>query len=186
MATFGYTTLGSSKLGPSKDKLFGTRFTSPSDIGQITSVSHAICNDLNSDRTFKVVIVLQSTGVIVTNGVSTATTMPYSAAQTPSWATASFTTPPTLATNTAYILYVIHSDNDWANYSAYDAGTANYYYFDSSNSYTTPTNPTDAVTTGDDNGGGNNAKLSIYVTYTPVSSTSVKDLIGGGFIPFKR
>lgn len=175
--TFGYSTIGASKLGPSQNKMYGSKFTSPSDIGTITDLRHAICSDIGTGKFFKAVIVLASTGAIVTNGVSNATELPYSAGQVPSWATCTFSTPPTLSPNTDYILYIIHSDPDWSNYSAYDTGSANQYYFDSSNSYASPTDPTDAVNTGDDNGGPNTAKLSVYITYTNSSGYSVAWLI---------
>lgn len=172
-ATFGYTSIGASVLGPSQDKMYGYRFTSPSDMGTVTGISHAICNDLSSGRDFKQVVVLQSSLNIVTNGIASAQSMPYDSDQHPDVFTSStFSTAPTLLASTDYVLFVIHGDWDWANYSAYDTGTSGYYYFDGSNSYSSPTNPTDAVTTGDDNGGPSNAKLSIYITYTPAATTT--------------
>ncbi len=179
--TFGYTSLGASFVGPSQDKLYGTRFTAPSDMGTVTSISHAIVSDLGADRTFKQVVVLQSSLNIVTNGVSNSALMLYDVDQhADSFVTASFGTVPTLSASTDYVMFIIHNDSGWSNYSLYDTGTANYYYFDGSNSYTTPTNPTDAVTTGDDNGGPNNAKLSQYITYTAAGGGSpsiISDII---------
>lgn len=181
--TFGYTTHGAqTPLGPSQDKFFGTRFTSPSDISQITSASVSICSDLGTPSG-KIVIVKASDLTIVSNGVSNAFTIPFEADQHPAdFTTATFSTPPTLSPSTDYILGVIHNDAAFSVYVEWDTGTSNYYYFDSSNSYTTPTNPTDAVTTGDDNSGPNNAKLSIYVTYSPVVLIDAVSETDAGFV----
>ena len=172
MANFGYTTLGASSLGPSQNKFFGTRFTAPSDMGSITSASVGICSDLGTGRTAKMVIVKQSDLTIVTNGVSNAFTIPYTPGTSipDAFTSVSFSTPPTLSASTDYVLGIIHNDSSFSIYVGYDSGTSNYYYFDSTNNYTTPTNPTDAVTTGDDNGAPGNAKMSIYVSYTPAAS----------------
>jgi hypothetical protein len=172
MATFGYTTQGGSVLGPSQNKFFGYRFTTPSDMGTVTGASVAICSDLGTGRSAKLIIVRQSDLTLVSNGISNAISVPYSATQHPaSFTNATFASAPALSANTDYILGIIHSDAAFSIYVEYDAGTANYYYFDSSNNYTTPTDPTDAVTTGDDNGAPNNGKMSIYVTYTPNAGT---------------
>lgn len=173
--TFGYTSLGASVLGPSQDKLYGSVFTSPSDMGTVSTIHHAIVSDLGTGRFFKQVVVLHSDLNIVTNGVSNATAIPYDADQhADSFTSSSFATAPTLSASTDYILFVIHSDGDWSNYSLYDTGSANQYHFDGSNSYTTPTNPTDAVH-GDDNGGPSNAKVSSYITYTAAGGGSSGD-----------
>lgn len=165
-ATIGYTSNGASSLGPSQNKFFGTRFTSPSTAANVTGGQIAICSDLGSGKTAKVVIVKQVDLSIVTNGVSDAISVPYQAGDsTPnSFTSFTFASTPVLEPQTDYVLGVIHNDTDFSIYVSYDAGTANYYYFDSTNDYTTPTNPTDAVTTGDDNAGPNNAKISAYLT----------------------
>lgn len=169
-ATFGYTTLGASQLGPSQNKLFGSKFTSPANMGTVVNVSHAICNDLANGDSFKIVVAKVSDLNIVTNGVSNASGMHLDGDGFANHFTfVSFATPPTLAASTDYVLFVIHNDPDWANYSLYDTGASAQYYFDGSNSYATPTNPTDAVTTGDDNGAAGTAKLSIFLTYTPAT-----------------
>jgi hypothetical protein len=179
MATFGYTTLGASVCGPRLNQFFGYRFTTPSDMGTVTGASVAICSDLSTGKSAKLIIVKQSDLTIVSNGVSNAISIPYDAdAHANSYTAASFATAPALSASTDYILGIIHDDSSFSIYVLFDAGTNNYYYWDSSNSYTTPTNPTDAVTTGDDNGSGTNAKMSIYVTYTPAAATTTLNATG--------
>jgi hypothetical protein len=80
---------------------------------------------------------------------------PISVSTTLSWYTSLFSSPPSLSANTQYVIMFIPSANTRLYYGS---GSANQGIYDSTNSYTTPTNPTDAS--------NNNHQYSIYCTFT--------------------
>ena len=153
---FGYTNMGSSwgSTGVSANDLFGSLFTSPSDAGTANSLTLGGGKDQSGSTSAKGVIVLHSNLNIITNGVTDPVNgVTYGG---PNWWTASFSAPkPSLSPNTEYVLMFI-APADIA--GRYDTGAANQGHTDTSNSYTTPSNPTDAT--------HNTRKYSIYCTYT--------------------
>jgi len=152
---FGYETIGGSYYPISYNYLFGSLFTAPADATTADSIS-AYCKYSASAGNLKGVLVLHSNLNIVANGVGNPIAMPSSFA----WITSAFGTAPSLSPNTDYVLMAITStDVD----IKYDTGAANQGHDDSSNNYTTPTNPTDAAHYTD--------KYSIYCTYTTAGVT---------------
>ena len=150
--TFGFTTPGATSEWWDPDEMHGYRFTAPANMGTADNIT---LYSRDSGELRKGVIVLQSTLNIVTDGVSNPITLPTDAA----WVSAAFATPPTLSSNTDYVLASV---GNASSVLYWDTGTTNYGLRDATNSYTTPTNPTDATL--------NSNKYSIYVTYTPGSS----------------
>jgi hypothetical protein len=73
--------------------------------------------------------------------------------------TSSFSTQPTPSASTAYLLGGVFSDN-LAGY--YDSSSEDLMYSDSSNSYSSPSNPTDATKSWFSSG----KSFTIYATYT--------------------
>jgi hypothetical protein len=162
--TTGYSTKGGSGGSPQLNKMWGSKFTTGSVGGTVQGI-HCWCyNDSGTGTHLKLVIVKASDLTIVTNGVSSVINIPYGAnAAAATQMDATFATAPVLAASTDYFLMAIHDDASWAVYITYDAGSANQHYEDSSNSYSSPTDPTDATASGD----GPDRKYSIWVTYTP-------------------
>jgi hypothetical protein len=137
--TYGNTSTSTTYSSLSVDQLCGTVFTSPSDIGSnpITD-GHIYGCTASGTANVKFVIVLHSTLAIISNGVSN----PVSFTTTLAWRTVTWATPPTLSASTDYVLMAIGS----ASWRFYYAGTGtNIEHLDATNSYTTPTNPTDAT-----------------------------------------
>ena len=60
------------------------------------------------------------------------------------WQTSTFSTPPTISPNTRYVLMIIPDTSSFRLYYTSTIGGSEYY--DTSNSYSSPTNPTDAST----------------------------------------
>lgn len=146
--TFGYTSIGGSSAAWATYDFYGYRFTGAA--GTATTIS-LYCESSIYAR-YKGVLVLQSDLNIVTNGVGDNPTMN----PTAGWITSTFSSSPTIAA----VDYVVSGiPNNSTNAVYYDTGDANYSYYDGSNSYDTPTDPTDASTSDE--------KWSIYVTYTP-------------------
>jgi len=156
--TFGYTTAGASSTSISNNQLLGSIFDSSSDTKTATSLTVS-CDEVTGFHSyFKGVLVLHSNLNIVTNGVGGAVEAP----TTKGWKTSTFSTPPNVTPSTSYLLSaVLFLDTGDTVLFFYDAGATNQSHSDTSNSYSTPTNPTDAVH-------GNN-KYSIYCTYAAVT-----------------
>ena len=141
-----------------QDNLYGSLFMSPNDLDTCVSISVYIKNnDTKNGHGLKGVVVLHSNLNIVSNGVSPAIIAP---SETIQWNTGTFANTPDVSLSTEYVLMAIQ--NDWASptsvYTAYDTGDANQGHRDTTNSYASPTNPTDA--------NHNSNKYSIYCTYT--------------------
>jgi hypothetical protein len=154
--TFGYTTGGGTYTTSASDDLLGSIFTSPAYGIAALSLS-AYTRSSGSEGYVKGVICTHSDLNIISNGVGAATYI----SNTAQWRTSSFSTQPILAASTSYLLSVAIQNG---NYLYYDAGDADQGHFDDSNSYATPTNPTDAA--------HNNNKYSIYATYFSQYDTS--------------
>lgn len=151
--TFGYTTIGSSKFN--YYRLRGSVLTVPTSGNvDIQSVSWN-GNGNDSGVNAKAIIVDNSTLTIVSNGVSN-----ISQTVATGWVTHTFATDPILAGGTDVILMNIIDSNFEG--VRYDTATANSGLADNSNSYTTPTDPTDGVY--------NTRKYSIYATYTAAAT----------------
>jgi hypothetical protein len=145
--TFGYTTKGSSSTYYDPDDILGSSLAAPSSNGNVDSVSYAGIND---DGQVKGVIVA-SDKTIVANGVGDACARTLSG----DWITATYTTKPSVTSGTNYYPCIIMSTSSTQIYLTNSAATG---LEDTSNSFSSPTNPTD--------GGTITQKLSIYATYT--------------------
>ena len=153
--TFGYYnggTPGGSLVLQGNNDIYGSLFTSPADVGTADSISMYTAKYFGSvDWNFKGIIVLHSNLNIITNGVGAEV-----AAAQEDWVTSTFGTSPDLTASTDYVLSGI---GNTAGYWFYDDGDGTTQgHKDTSNDYTTPTNPTDAV--------HEDRKYSIYCTYT--------------------
>ena len=148
---FGQSDTSASYYQSSANYLVGSVFTMGADSSVITD-AHFYARGKTGTVNCKVIIVTHSTMTILVNGVSN----PVSVTTTAEWKTATWTTPPTLAANTAYVLMVV-SDGT---FYFYYLDTSALGHTDTSNSYTTPTDPTDYT--------HSNYQWSIYVHYTPV------------------
>jgi hypothetical protein len=149
---FGCTTQGSDYSSVNANTMYGSLFTSPSATVIAKSISF-YGRSSSGTANVKCLIVRHSDMQIiaVTNPVSVTTTL--------QWRTATFSSPPTLSPNTEYVLMII-PDNTARFY--YTTGSTNQGHNDASNSYSSPTNPTDAS--------HNNYKYSIYCNYTLVQT----------------
>ncbi len=155
MGTFGKETVGTSGTwNPSTNYLVGTIYTSPADAEGATVSKLTWYGRDNTTNNVKGVIVLLSTMNIIANGVSASVAVN----DVNAWRDCVFSTPPTISASTNYVLMIVPES------------TLNYYYFDTvsnagktdtTNSYSSPTNPTDAA--------NSNYEFSIYATYTPAA-----------------
>ena len=155
MGTFGNTTQGTHTGYMNANWLQGSPFTSPSDASGATidKVSAYCTENKSGDMYGKAVIVLDSTGEIITNGVSDPSLIPTSV----QWVDFTFSTPPEIEANTSYILMMI-VDSGSFECQYYYLNNDNITYLDLSNNYTTPTDP--------DIDEGTEINISIYATYS--------------------
>jgi|GEM_PF-2512163 len=166
---FGYTSIGSSQTTPTSDIMYGSLFTSPADAASADSISVYTTTFGTGDERFKGIIVLHSSMNIITDGIGdpspTITNYPNAG-----WFTSNFSTPPSLSPNTEYVLMEVINTNN-VHFAYYDTGDTNQGYWDHTNSYASPQDPTDA--------GHNSNKYSIYCTYTAATPED-KIIIGKG------
>ena len=132
--TFGSST-GSSTTSYSSSDFYGSLYTSPADAGGATISSlTAYCSGRYGTVNIKAVIVRHSDMVII--GVSDATSCSTTAADR----TFTFSTPVTISASTEYVIGLIA---DGTFYFYYSSGSTNQGHYDTTNSYTTPSDPTD-------------------------------------------
>ena len=149
--TFGYATSGSSYTTVSANYMYGSVFTSPAYSGMtVQSITFRGRRDgFSGTANVKAVLVRHSDLTIVAVG------NPVSVSTTQNWYTSTFSSPPSISASTDYVIMLIP---DASTRFYYGTGTANQGHYDTTNSYTTPTNPTDAT--------HNNNQYSIYCTFT--------------------
>jgi len=170
--TFGYTSVGGSNQVCTGNDMYGTDATSGADadgvdLDSMSVYSYTLSNNINMKT-----LLVNTSEIIVTNGVSPATAV----TSTQEWVEFIYSTPPTLSGSTGYILCFI-SDDDGGGDSIkvkFDSGVSGDGIIDFSNSYSSPTNPTDSFSNDD--------LYSIYATYTTGSPASSSNplFIGGG------
>lgn len=154
--TFGYTSVGGSARGVSPNNLNGTVFLSPSDIGTVSKLTQYLQKEYYGTSNVKGVIVTESTLTIISNGVSDANS---GLTDSVGWYDYTYSTHPSLSASTNYVLMAI---GDGGMLFSYDTGGDQWR--DNSNSYSSPTDPTDASNYAD--------KYSIYATYTATGGSS--------------
>lgn len=160
--TFGYESLGGSEYGYGINRLYGSTYTSPANVGEITDLHLGGRSPGGYDS--KGLIVLESTLNIVSNGITNIDAFP----STKGWLQMLFSSNPTLSASTDYLLAMIPEVN--LIYFAYDSGPLDTAWYDSSNSYSSPTHPTDAAHL---TSGYSSRKYSAYCTYTATEGAAV-------------
>lgn len=159
MATMGVTTVGGSTNGISANVLFGAYVVAPAD-GTVTSIVGYFDNWAGVN--IKGVLV-NSSLEIVANGVSASA---YTNSVNGTWVTLTFSTPPSITASAVYYLMVIGDAAIGYKYTT--AVGDDTTKTDTTNSYTTPENPT----------GASNyvVRASIYANYEPSGSTTQKTI----------
>ncbi len=148
---FGYDTIGGSTNDWPGTRIRGSVQTTPGDMDTLDSIT-IYCDAYSAGKNVKGVIVLHSNLNIVANGVGGGSFV----SEAPGWVTSTMGTPPTLTASTPYVIMFVHNTDDVIYW--YDTGDADQDHYDSSNSYDTPTNPTDAA--------HSTMEWSAYGTYT--------------------
>jgi hypothetical protein len=145
---FGSNAESSNYVSVSANYMYGSLFISPPTTVIANSISFYANRGTSGTANVKCLLVRHSDMqiVAVTNPVSVTTTL--------QWRTATFQLPPVLSPSTEYILMII-PDNTIRLY--YTTGSADQGHNDATNSYSSPTNPTDAS--------HNNNRYSIYCNY---------------------
>jgi len=136
-SSFG-SSIGSSYTTVSANRMYGSVFTSPADSENATLQSitwYGRTSGAGSGNA-KAVLVLASTIAII------AVSDPVSFSNTGQEQKNTFASPPTISANTNYILMMIF---DVTTRFYYTAGSTNQGYVDTTNSYASPTNPTDST-----------------------------------------
>ena len=148
--TFGYTGAGGSATVYNANQIIGQVGT-PASSGTVDYISVSMKGVAGAS--FKSVLVEKTGETIVANGVGDATGDTNTSKH---WGTFAYTTKPSVTGSTTYYGCLIGDTNGFTIYR--DSGTGRFY--DSSNSYSTPTDPTDGAESA-------TVICSIYVTYTP-------------------
>jgi len=150
--TFGYTTQTFSQTNTGSNDWRGSLFTSPADIAGkiITSLTIEVSGD--GHENVKGIIVLHSTLAIVANGITPAVDVTEGGY---GWTTFTYSTSPSLANSTEYILSGV---NETAAFWAYDSGAADQGHAEDDNNYASPTNPSSIT--------HSTRRFSIYATYS--------------------
>lgn len=157
---FGEEEAGGTQASIGGNKLRGSVFASPAGTNTATSIT--AYTYLGSGTGYiKGVLVLESNLNIVENGVGGAALITPTG-WPPQWITSTFATPPSLTASTDYALTKI---TDVTTTIWYDAGTTDQEVRDGTNSYASPTNPTDASRY--------NICNSIYCTYEEAAAPIV-------------
>jgi hypothetical protein len=144
---FGSTATSSNYVNVNANTMYGSLYISPSAAVTVKSISFYGRSN-SGTANVKCLIVRHSDMQII------AVTNPVSVTTIPQWKNATFSSPPTLSPNTEYVLMII-PDNQVRFY--YTTGSPYQGHNDASNSYSSPTNPTDAS--------HNNYQYSIYCNY---------------------
>lgn len=179
--TFGYTSVGAS-IGTTAQSIF-SQLATPISGGTLESISAYIreSNDGGSAPIFGYAIYNESDESFI----DSTTTSQKNAPGSYDWEVLSFASPPIIVANTKYYLSLRTTwEEEITNeiQIAYDfnAGSAG----DSKQVFT---GGSAIITWPDPLGGTDTSSLfSIYATYTASVSTSIKDIIGMGIIPFAR
>ena len=139
-SSFGNPSIGSTYTSISANYLYGQSFTSPANAATVYNVTFygRFSYGVGSGNV-KAVLVLQSNLSIVTNGVGNAVSI----GTTAGWYTSTFSTPPTISPNTAYVLMIIPDTTSFRLYYTSTSGGSE--YDDNNNNYSSPTNPTHAT-----------------------------------------
>ena len=158
---FGNNATSSSSIIVNANAMYGSLFTSPPAMVIAKSIVF-YCRSVSQVRSVKCLIVRHSDLKIV------AITNPVTVTTTSGWWTATFSNSPTLTPNTEYLLMII--PNGQVRFY-YTTGSTNQGHYDTTNSYASPIDPTDAL--------HNTNRYSIYCNYDqPVEYTAEVEFMG--------
>ena len=132
------TQSGSSYTSIGANRMYGQSFTSGSTAATVTQIvfyGRSSYGTINAKA-----VITDSSGYILTNGVSNLLGI----TSTAGWKTLTFATPPTISPSTSYTLMIVAASSSVRIY--YSSTTGGSEKIDTTNSYTTPTNPTDWTT----------------------------------------
>ena len=132
------TQSGSSYTSIGANQMYGQSFTSGSTAATVTQIvfyGRSSYGTINAKA-----VITNSSGYILTNGVSNLLGI----TSTAGWKTLTFATPPTISPSTSYTLMIVAASSSVRIY--YSSATGGSEKIDTTNSYTTPTNPTDWTT----------------------------------------
>jgi hypothetical protein len=152
---------GGSSGSHAPDRWYGSNFTTPSDPGTIDSVSYYGRLNIAGTVGLKLGTINDPAYTILSNGITPAISVTSLVAN---WRTATYSSSPSISGSTSYVLAGICNDGKLQYY--YDTGATNQGHVSpsASNSYTSPTDPTDFLF--------NNFEFSLYATYTTSSPSS--------------
>lgn len=142
--TFGYTTAPATESTWTGNRMYGMTGT-PSEGGPVESIS-VYTRVTTGSGNIKAVLVDKASANIVSNGVGGTVAVTSTSA---SWRTAQYTysARPVVAASTAYYVCAVgDSGMDYGKFYFDNTGSSGDALIDTSNSYTTPTNPTDLTT----------------------------------------
>lgn len=139
MANFGSESSGASYAISSANSATGFKFTNNTVSGEIDSITAYLLSNSIS-RNMKAFIT-DASGNILTNGITNSMLV----TTTPGWVVFTFSTKPSVSTSTQYFLWVVSETSYISiNQTAMIGGEGR--VSDSSNSYSSPTSPTDFTT----------------------------------------
>ena len=152
--TFGYNTAGSTESTYFYyNRAAGSYLnTIASGNGYVDDINLCSDSDNNANQEIKFFIVTTADDVIIANSLTPGVDMP----MTKDWATYSYSTKPSVSNGVGYAPWFVSGTNVGDTY--YDSGAGSNTYYETDNSFTTPTNPTSTT--------GASSKWSIYATYT--------------------
>ena len=156
--TFGYGTVGGSGLSGTSANVIRGGSAQATEAGVVDSISFYV-----SGMTANVKAVVTDSALnLLANGVSNALAI---SSTTGAWYTMTYATAtkPTVTGAGTYYLGIIISTTSPSFTYRFDSVAGHSQIFDGTNSYTTPTSPTDATVTG-------SRRVSIYATYTATST----------------
>lgn len=133
---FGYVTVGSLQVGISANNLVGTGFTAPQS-GTLSTASVYSRAVASFGRVIRAVIIDAETGIIIENGISESTAVISTTKS--QWYYMQFRRAPQVTAGRVYIIGLIGNATMQLNY---DNETI-YNVYDSTNSFSSPTDPTD-------------------------------------------
>lgn len=168
--TFGYSGTPGGFSGDSTNMITGTVYTSSADAGTLNSIHWYFRDttyyDIGHRASFKGVCILASNSNIISGGVGAAINI----VKNPAWYSSTYASPPAISGSTGYWLGEIQNDN-WGGVGAdygMDVGGGYDSRYDSSNSYASPTNPTDYSDGGD-------IICGVYATYTAAAGFNISN-----------
>jgi hypothetical protein len=159
--TFGFSGNGASAYGSDTDIFAGSIF--PGSAGTVTKLSVYCRNYQAANNPQCKGVITDSSGIIIANGITNAIAIANNAAL--AWYDLTFPVNPTTSAANYVLGAIFYYYHDFR----FDGGDANQGWIDTTNNFTTPTNPSDAAL--------NTNKFSIYATYTPAASVGAMQMV---------